>query len=124
LMKQILDKNEPRIFIVLHTLGSHLNYAHRYPPSFERFVPALKPEEAPDIWRPTNVPPLINAYDNSVLYTDHFLSEALGMLDATAASGTLLFAADHGETLFDGSCQRGGHGFDAETNYRVPLLIW
>jgi len=124
LMKQILARNEPRQLIVLHTLGSHLNYSQRYPKSFEQFVPALSPEQVPDIWQPTQAPLLINAYDNSVLYTDHLLSEAIGMVEATGASATLLYAADHGETLFDGMCKRGGHGFDAETNYRVPMLVW
>ncbi len=46
------------------------------------------------------------------------------MLAETGAAAKLLYAADHGESMFDGSCGRGGHGFAAETNYRVPMVIW
>lgn len=124
LLQKILDRNEPRQLIVLHTLGSHLSYAHRYPRDFERFQPALQPSDVPDIWSSALLDKLINAYDNSVLYTDHVLDEAIAQLDRRGAAATLLYAADHGETLYDGSCRRGGHGFGAETNYRIPMVIW
>lgn len=124
LLQKILDRQEPRQLIVLHTLGSHLSYAHRYPRDFERFRPALQPDEVPDIWSSALLGKLTNAYDNSVLYTDHVLDEAIAQLDRSGAAATLLYAADHGETLYDGSCKRGGHGFSAETNYRIPMVIW
>lgn len=124
LLQKILDRNEPRQLIVLHTLGSHLSYAHRYPRDFERFRPALQPGDVPDIWSSAVLDKLINAYDNSVLYTDHVLDEVITQLDRIGAAATLLYAADHGESLHDGSCRRGGHGFAAEANYRIPMAIW
>lgn len=124
LLQKILDRAEPRQLIVLHTLGSHLNYAHRYPPEFEQFRPALQGADAPDIWRGTALDALRNAYDNSVLYTDHVLATAIAQIERTGAPATLLYAADHGESLFDGDCQSGGHGFKAEINYRIPMLVW
>lgn len=124
LLQKILDRQEPRQLIVLHTLGSHLNYAHRYPREFEQFRPALQPADTPDIWHGTALDELRNAYDNSVLYTDHVLAAAIMQIERTGAPATLLYAADHGETLFDGDCHSGGHGFKAETNYRIPMLVW
>jgi len=124
LMQKILARPEPRQLIVLHTLGSHLNYAHRYPRDFEKFRPALQPGEIPDIWSDALLTKLTNAYDNSVLYTDFVLDQAIDLLNRTGAPATLLYAADHGESLFDGTCGRGGHGFASELNYRVPMLIW
>lgn len=125
LLRKVLDKGEDRQLIVLHTLGSHLQYAHRYPPAFERFRPALSARDKPDIWRPLQVEEMRNTYDNSVLYTDEVLDGVIAMLaqrDDTRTS--LLYAADHGEALYDGDCKRAGHGFAAAVNYRVPMFVW
>ena len=50
---------------------------------------------------------LLNAYDNSVLYTDHFLARTIeylrGMSDTRSA---LLYCADHGEDLIDDERER------------------
>jgi glucan phosphoethanolaminetransferase (alkaline phosphatase superfamily) len=145
-LQQVLARAEPRQLIVLHMLGSHLHYPHRYPPAYQRFTPTLAPADKPDIWNNTQKERLINAYDNSVLYTDWVLAQAIGQLAGVApgmpahdssAAGTaalpatpgpalasLTYVADHGETLFDGACGRGGHGFASLVNYRVPMLVW
>lgn len=123
-LAQILDRPEPRQLIVLHTLGSHLNYAHRYPSEYARFQPAMLATEHPDLWRNERATEMRNAYDNSVLYTDHVLAEVIAQLEARRARASLLFAADHGETLYDGRCARAGHGFASKANYHVPLFVW
>ncbi|MEH0168345.1 phosphoethanolamine transferase [Roseateles sp. MS17] len=124
LLQKILAKGEDKQFIVLHTLGSHMNYAHRYPLSFELFKPALSHQDNPDIWRPVQVEEMRNAYDNSVLYTDHVLDAAIELLARTGGHASLMYAADHGEALHDGNCKRAGHGFAAAVNYRVPMFLW
>lgn len=120
----ITDRAAARRLVVLHTLGSHLNYAHRYPPAFERFQPALPPDSAPDAWSRAQAVELTNAYDNSVLYTDWLLSELIGTLERHGGIATLTYVADHGESLTSGPCRRAGHGFPALCNYRVPMLMW
>ena len=42
----VLDKNEPKTLVVVHTLGSHFRYNFRYPKEFERFTPALESSSA------------------------------------------------------------------------------
>ncbi|MFN3303680.1 MAG: phosphoethanolamine transferase [Roseateles sp.] len=120
----ILARNDQRQFIVLHTLGSHLHYAHRYPAEFARFQPALAPTDKADIWRRERIDELRNAYDNSVVYTDHVVDEVIRLIERSGAMATLTFAADHGESLFDGDCPRGGHGFAAAVNFHVPFFVW
>jgi glucan phosphoethanolaminetransferase (alkaline phosphatase superfamily) len=120
----ILARSDPRQFIVLHTLGSHLHYAHRYPAEFARFQPALAPTDKADIWRRDLIDELRNAYDNSVVYTDHVVDEVIRLIERSDAVATLTFAADHGESLFDGNCPRGGHGFAAVANFHVPFFVW
>ncbi len=61
---------DEKLFIVLHTKGSHFEYARRYPPGFSRF------ETSP----PTRRQLLVDEYDNSIVYTDWFLSTAIAQL--------------------------------------------
>lgn len=124
LLRETLARADSRQLIVLHTLGSHLHYAHRYPESFARFQPALKADDTPDIWNTGQQVQMRNAYDNSVLFTDHLLQQVITALEQTGVPSTLLYVADHGETLFDGSCGRAGHGFASEVNFRVPMFMW
>ena len=88
----ILDK-EPRgsskLFIVLHTKGSHFDYKRRYPLEFAHFV-------TPNGARRDTI---VDAYDNSILYTDWFLSELISILSARNTHSALLYASDHGENL-------------------------
>lgn len=124
-LKQILARpSERKQFIVLHTLGSHMQYGHRYPEGYAKFQPALAWSDKGDLWRSSQKELLINTYDNSVLYTDTVLNQAIELLAQTGRIASLVYAADHGETFFDGKCPRGGHGFAAEKNYRVPMFIW
>jgi len=120
----VLARREPKVLVVLHTLGSHLHYAHRYPPEFEHFRPALTKDEQANVWTRDRLAEMLNAYDNSLRYTDHVLAEAIGLLERSGAAATLLYAADHGETFWDGQCSSGGHGFAAIANYRIPMLLW
>lgn len=125
LVEAILARHEQRRqLIVLHMLGSHLHYANRYPKEFEYYRPALRPADAPDIWRRDQAVAMRNSYDNSVRYTDLVLDRVIELLHQSGARTTLTYAADHGETLFDGGCDRAGHGFAALVNYRVPMFVW
>ncbi len=123
-LQRVLGKQEQRQFIVVHTLGSHLNYAHRYPAEFEKFRPALPPSDKPDQWSESRKDEMINAYDNTVLYTDTVINDIIEMVKAQGAVATVLFVGDHGETLFDGTCGKSGHGFATEVNFRVPMFVW
>lgn len=123
-LAEVLARGEPRQLIVLHTLGSHLHYAHRYPVDFEFFRPALPRKVDSNVWMRSRREELLNAYDNSLRYTDHVLAEAIALLHRSGVAATLSYVADHGETFWDGRCSSGGHGFAAIANYRVPLLFW
>ncbi|MCY4744815.1 phosphoethanolamine transferase [Pelomonas sp. UHG3] len=123
LLANAMQDPAPRKFIVLHTLGSHLNYAHRYPAEFERFKPALQASDKPDVWGGPQER-LLNAYDNSVLYTDHVLEQVIRLVEKAGVQATVTYAADHGESLFDGRCKQAGHGFAAIANYHIPMFVW
>lgn len=123
-LRQVLARNESRQLIVLHTLGSHYNYADRYPEAFDVFRPSLKGRKDASLHDRSQALAMSNSYDNSVLYTDHLLAEVIDRVRATSARATLLYVADHGENLFDGRCDKSGHGHATERDFRVASIWW
>jgi glucan phosphoethanolaminetransferase (alkaline phosphatase superfamily) len=123
-VQKLIKRNEEKLFIVLHTLGSHASYHHRYPSEFEMFKPAFRGDEIADIWNIDHKERLINSYDNSVLYLDYVFAELIGTLQAASAISGLIYSSDHGETLFEGTCGKAGHGFISTPNQRVAALAW
>ena len=58
--------------LVLHQLGSHgPAYFRRYPPAFAHFTPACENDDLQKCTREE----IVNAYDNSLRYTDHVLGQ-------------------------------------------------
>ncbi len=111
--------------IVLHQLGSHgPSYYKRYPPGFARFMPECALDDAYRCSRDA----LVNSYDNTVLYTDHVLSELIRILSVAGqdADTAMLYVSDHGESLGENGMYL--HGFPyalapaAQTH--VPMLAW
>lgn len=120
----VIARDEPKQLVVLHTLGSHYNYSHRYPPRFERFTPSLSGRTDAQLHDPSQASEMGNAYDNSVLFTDHVLAEAIERLERSGVAATLFYVADHGENLFDDGCPMAGHGRHTERDFRVASLLW
>lgn len=120
---RVLAKNEQKQLIVLHTLGSHFSYTDRYPTAFDQFLPSGKGEKV-GMHERANKTLLSNAYDNSVLYTDFVVSKLIGQLETQQAIASLLLVSDHGENIFDGDCDKSGHGHNTERDYRVGALWW
>lgn len=119
-----LRRPERKKFVVLHTMGSHFNYAHRVPPEFEIFQPSLRNKSNADLHNKSQRQQLNNSYDNSIIYTDHVLAEIIQRLAATGMVASLLYVADHGENIFDGNCDKSGHGHNTEFDYRIASLWW
>ena len=119
-LEQNLQENGKR-FIVMHSTGSHWNYSARYPEEFEKYTPAIDVNAKIDA-SGCSREELINSYDNSILYTDYFLSEVIKRLKDKNAF--LVYASDHGESLGEGG--RLTHGMDGyfKEQREVPVMIW
>jgi glucan phosphoethanolaminetransferase (alkaline phosphatase superfamily) len=114
----------PKKLIVLHTLGNHWNYSQRYPKEFDQWQPSLFGVDKP-VYTDTKIKPqLNNSYDNSILYTDWFLSQVIGRLKETTQLTSMVYVADHGQTLYDGSCGIAFHGHNTQYEFHVPALVW
>lgn len=120
---QVRAKPGDRV-IVLHQLGNHgPNYFQRYPGNFRRFTPPCEDPELGNC-RPEDI---VNAYDNSILYTDHFLARTIeqlrGMDDYDTA---MIYVSDHGESLGEKGLYLHGmpYAIAPQEQTRVPMVMW
>lgn len=122
-----------KLFVVLHSYGSHFNYQERYPRSFAYFKPDSKSEAKPE-----NRQDLLNAYDNTIRYTDYILHgivERLQKWEKVQAktdgvycqpTSAMLYTSDHGENIFDDDRHLFLHAAPKASDYElhVPFIIW
>jgi len=125
-LSEVLTREEQKVLIVMHTLGSHFRYNFRYPDNFEKFKPGLKGSFDYNMISSKNKDILINIYDNSILYTDFFLATTIQKLDSINAVSAMAFVSDHGENLFDTPENVVLHGGSTFTKYdlHVPFFVW
>ena len=113
------------IVIVLHQMGNHgPAYYKRYPPAFEKFQPACKSKDL----SLCSQEEIGNAYDNAILYTDHFLGKAIELLRRNDAKfeTALLYMSDHGESLGEGGVYLHGlpRAIAPDSQVHVPAILW
>lgn len=120
-----INEKSNKKFIIIHTLGSHFRFTSRYPKAFEKFKPVMQESGYNDL-SSANKEKVVNSYDNSILYTDYFLSEIIRKLNQTSSNTVLLYLSDHGENLFDDENQLFGHGTEKPTKYEyhIPMFVW
>ena len=113
------------IFIVLHQMGNHgPAYYKRYPPEFEKFKPVCKNSDLSRCSREE----IGNAYDNAILYTDHFLAKAIELLERNDSKfeTALFYVSDHGESLGENGLYLHGlpKAIAPDTQLKVPAVMW
>jgi lipid A ethanolaminephosphotransferase len=124
-MDQVLRDRQGNLLVVMHQLGSHgPAYFKRYPARFKKFTPACETDDL----RRCSPQEIVNAYDNSLLYTDYFLGKVIDFLaDAQKTYDTaMLYVSDHGESLGEGGLYLHGVPWaiapDVQTH--VPWVVW
>ncbi|MDR2853980.1 MAG: phosphoethanolamine transferase [Prevotellaceae bacterium] len=125
-LDKVLEKNDEKVLIVLHTLGSHYRYNYRYPAEYEVFKPSFRGAFNYNMTVPENKELFINTYDNSILYTDYFLANTIKKIEKQNAVSFFMYVADHGENLFDTADNIVLHGGVHPTNFdvHVPFFVW
>jgi lipid A ethanolaminephosphotransferase len=110
---------------VIHQLGSHgPAYYLRYPEKFRRFTPDCRTAEL------GNCSPeeIVNAYDNSILYTDYIVSTVIDMLKAREAkmAGSMIYMSDHGESLGENELYLHGAPYFIAPSQQthIPFVLW
>ncbi|KAB8309447.1 kdo(2)-lipid A phosphoethanolamine 7''-transferase [Erwinia endophytica] len=118
LKKSISRHPQGKHLVVLHTKGSHYLYSQRYPRQFAHYQP-----ECMGVDKRCSQATLINAFDNSVLYTDSVLDSVFDQLRDKKA--IVFYAADHGESISNNMHLHGTpRDMAPAEQFRVPMIIW
>ncbi|WP_316633361.1 phosphoethanolamine--lipid A transferase EptA [uncultured Flavobacterium sp.] len=124
LKEQILASKKNKILIVLHTSTSHgPTYSKKYPPRFEVFKPVCNSVELGKCSQNE----LLNAYDNTIVYTDYILSNVIDDLKQLKEyKSTMIFVSDHGESLGEKNLYMHGVpiSFAPKEQYEIPFIVW
>lgn len=124
-LQRLLQETSEDSLIVLHMNGSHgPAYFRRYPEGFKAFSPTCDTSEI----RSCSPQAVMNAYDNTIVYTDHVLASAISALQAEAEriDAVMLFVSDHGESLGESSTWLHGlpYAVAPDVQKHVPMIVW
>ncbi|MDD2160644.1 phosphoethanolamine--lipid A transferase [Pseudomonas sp. MIL19] len=124
-LQAYLDGLTRDTLVVLHMKGSHgPAYYKRYPAAFERFTPVCKEVQLDRC----DTASIVNAYDNSLLYTDHVLAATIDLLRSNAArlDTAMLYMSDHGESLGEHGMYLHGvpYAMAPSEQTHVPMVLW
>ncbi len=110
--------------LVMHMMGSHgPAYYRRYPQQSAPFTPDCRTDELSHCSQQE----IINAYDNSIAYSDRVLNQLIETLSADRHHQTaLIYVSDHGESLGEmGLYLHGLPYFMApQEQTKVPMFYW
>lgn len=124
-LQERLDATTSDLVVVLHQKGSHgPAYYRRYPDRFEVFTPACR---SADLARCTDRE-IVNAYDNTIRYTDHVLARTIDLLEHNADrfDSSMIFLSDHGESLGENGLYLHGYPYAIAPpeQTEVPMIVW
>lgn len=113
------------ILIVLHQMGNHgPAYYKRYTKAFEKYTPVCKTNQLEQCSKEE----ITNAYDNTILNTDTFLTQVISLLkgnDERFATG-MFYLSDHGESLGENGLYLHGFPYNIapEAQTHIPAVMW
>lgn len=119
---QLTGRNQ---FIVLHQEGSHgPAYDQRYPDAMRIYQPVCTTSRLQDCSKAE----VINAYDNTIRYTDYFLSKVIDWLTGQQSNynTVMVYVSDHGESLGENNLYLHGMPYAIAPEYqkKVPFIFW
>jgi lipid A ethanolaminephosphotransferase len=124
LAERIRASARERVFVVLHLGGSHgPAYHDKYPARFETFKPVCTSVELQRCTREA----LVNAYDNTIVYADHVIAEAIALLQGLGPIPTaLMYVSDHGESLGEYGLYLHGTPYSIAPDVQkdIPFIVW
>lgn len=113
------------VVVVLHQMGSHgPAYFRRTPAAFKKFMPECATNALQDCPREQ----VVNAFDNTILYTDHFLSSVIDWLkkQEKTTAPAMMYVSDHGESLGENNLYLHSLPYAIAPDFqkRVPWITW
>ena len=124
LKEEIEASDKDKIFIGIHTYTSHgPEYYSSTPEQFKKFLPESKAVEMAN----AKYEELINAYDNTIVYTDYLVHSVIEMLkEFKDRRSCVIFISDHGESLGEGGLYMHGvpMSMAPAEQLDIPFIVW
>ena len=119
------ERVQKGVVVVMHQMGSHgPAYYKRSPKAFKKFLPECSTE----ILSRCSQAEIVNAYDNTLVYTDYFLSQVISYLKKKSAvqPTVMLYVSDHGESLGENKLYLHGlpYAIAPDVQIHVPWITW
>lgn len=124
-LQESIDETQEDTLIVLHQEGSHgPTYYKRYPDNFKKFTPTCDTQDLEKCSKEQ----IVNTYNNTILYTDYVLNEAIKLLEKNEKNyqTTLFYVSDHGESLGENGVYLHGipYFIAPDAQKHVPALFY
>ena len=117
------DDKRPRL-VVLHQMGSHgPAYYKRAPEEYQPFKPTCDTNAI----QGCSPAELLNSYDNTIVYTDHVLSQMINTLKEVSNYQTgLWYLSDHGESTGEHGMYLHGSPYSIAPSQQthIPMIMW
>lgn len=125
MVKYVNGQDVKDTLIILHPLGSHgPSYYKRVPQPIKKFFPECEIDELNKCTQQE----VINGYDNTIVYTDHFLGKIVRYLKTkeTSYDTTMVYLSDHGESTGEFGLYLHGlpYAFAPDEQIHVPFVVW
>lgn len=119
------DRRAKGVVLIFHQMGSHGPAYYKYSPAATK---KFQPECQSNALQECSREQIINAYDNTIAYTDHFLASTIHWLkqsEKTSATA-LIYLSDHGESLGENNLFLHGlpYAIAPDNQKRVPWITW
>ena len=123
-LKQRIEQSASnKVLIILHTSTSHgPKYSTKHPAEFAIYTP-----ENDNVEETENLDALINAYDNTICYTDYLLSNLIDTLRTIDTRDcAMIYISDHGESLGEKNIFMHGLPMNMapREQYEIPFFVW
>ncbi len=124
-LQNYINDRKKDTLIVLHQKGSHgPSYYLRVPEQFKTFTPICENSQVNECSKES----LVNAYDNTILYTDYFLQQVIKLLKQNSAkfNTAMIYVSDHGESLGENNMYLHGlpYVMAPDEQIHVPFILW
>lgn len=124
LKDEILASDKQKVLVILHTNTSHgPTYNKKYPAAFEKFTPVCNTVEMSK----ADPEELMNAYDNTIVYTDYLIHSAIEVLRGLPeVRSCMMYVSDHGESLGEGNLYMHGvpMSIAPREQIEIPFIVW
>ena len=115
--KNILSEQHNRQFMLVHTIGSHWYYNNHYPDNFMIYKPVITSK----VISSNSHEEMVNAYDNTIVYSDYIWYQLINELRDRNA--ILIYLADHSENMGEDGHYTHGDG-DWTSQHEPACFVW